>query len=323
MVKNLVSTCLVAAAAIGLSALSVSAESFPSKPIQLIVPWPAGGGTDLVARLVSSSAEKHLGVPIVIMNRPGAGGAVGTAELARAKPDGYTIGIDGPGFISRQYTLANHPKVSDLQPIVWIGGDPLAIAVRSESKWRNLEEFLEEARSRRILLSGLQPGSSFYNSTLIFENVFNVEFSKIPYPGFAQMGPAMQAGEIEAGIALVTDWVPFVRDGSVRLLGVMARDRHYMAKDVPTIEEATGKPFEQSVWRSLFAPAGVPAERIEILEKAFMAGMSDPELRKKAENSGWIIDPAPASETLARWTAADDETYPILQALGMVVAPRK
>lgn len=317
-----IKSLLTAAAFAAFAVSGALAQDFPEKPVEFIVPWPAGGGTDLVARLVATGAEKHLGAPIVMINRPGAGGAQGTTELAEAAPDGYTIAIDGPGFISRQFTLADHPAASDLQPIVWIGGDPLAIAVQADAPWSTLEEFLEAARSQPLLVSGLQPGSSFYTSTLIFENAFDVQFQKIPYPGFAQMGPALLAGEIQAGVGLVTDWAPFLQDGAVRILAVMADERHYMAEDVPTVEEATGTPFAQSVWRTIFVPAGTPPERVKILEDAFIAGMSDEVVLERARASGWIIDPAGAEETARRWQEMEDETYPILEELGLIVTPR-
>ena len=137
------------------------AETFPDRPVHLVVPWPAGGSTDLVARLVASGAESHLGQPIVAVNRPGAGGAVGTHALTEAEPDGYTIAIDGPGLVARQFALPDHPKLDDLQPVFWIGGDLLALAVRADTPWQTLDDFLDEARQRPVLLSGLQPGSAF------------------------------------------------------------------------------------------------------------------------------------------------------------------
>jgi tripartite-type tricarboxylate transporter receptor subunit TctC len=298
------------------------AQDFPTQEIQMIVPWPAGGSTDQIGRLVASGAEKHLDVPIVVINRPGAGGAEGTHAVMEAEADGYTIGINGPGLVARPYTLPDHPDLDDLQPIVWIGGDPLAIAVRADAPWKTLGEFLDEARTNPVQLSGLQPGSAFYTATLIFENEFDVEFSKIPYAGFAQMGPALQAGEIDAGVALLTDWLPFVEDGAARILAVMDDERHFLAPDVPTVEEAVGQAFEQTLWRTIFARAGIPEERVKVLEEAFLAGMQEPDIKERARSAGWVIDPAGSAEARERWKAADEEIYPVLQELDMVVSPR-
>jgi tripartite-type tricarboxylate transporter receptor subunit TctC len=286
------------------------------------VPWPAGGSTDLVARLVASGAESHLGQPIVVVNRPGAGGAVGTQALVDADADGYTIAIEGPGLVARPYILPDHPRLDELQPVVWIGGDPLAVAVRADTPWHSLEEFLEEARQRPILLSGLQPGSAFYTGTLVFERAMDVEFTKIPYPGFAQMGPGLQSGEIEAGVSLLTDWLPFQEEGSARILAVLDSERHPLAPDVPTVEEAVGLAVEQRLWRTLFTRADVPAERVKVLEEAFLAGMGEPEVLERAAAVGWLIAPADAATAHERWAAADAEAYPVLLDLGMVVTPR-
>jgi len=297
--------------------------AFPSHDVTFIVPWPAGGSTDIIARLIAAEAEKNLGVTIVVKNIPGAGGAFGARELINAKPDCYTIAIDGTGIVARQYLLADQPKLAEFQPIVYIGGDPLALVVGAGTPWQSLEEFLGYAKENEVLLSGLEPGSSFYNATLILEDEFNLQLNKIPYHGFAEMGPALLAGEIEAGVSLLTDWIPFYENGDVRILGVMDSRRHADAPDVPTFEEATGKPFVQTVWRSIFAPAGVENSCLQVLEQAFLDAMGSPELVQRFNNAGYVLDPRGAEETWDIWQRADLEMYPILLAMDMVVSPKE
>src|SRR5262245_52341567 len=159
---------LASAAALALSAVAAASErradTFPSGPITFTVAWPAGGGSDISMRLLADAASKRLGVPVVVLNKPGAGGAIGHREIVTAKPDGYTIGMFSSGGIASQYTNANANTIQEMQPIAFFGEDPGALQASTASGIASLKEFVEKARANpgKLRNGNDQPGGSSY-----------------------------------------------------------------------------------------------------------------------------------------------------------------
>jgi len=158
VVRAVLAVALVAVLASGPWAMAQ--EKFPSREITLIVPWPAGGGSDISMRLVAEFAQKQFGVPVVVVNKPGAAGAIGHRDIANARPDGYTIGMFGSGAIAQQYMIPNPVKLEELQPIVFFGNEPGALSVRADTPWKTLKEFVEAAKARPTTTPATSSGRS-------------------------------------------------------------------------------------------------------------------------------------------------------------------
>ena len=175
------------------------AQTFPSEPITLIVAWPAGGGSDISMRLIADALSKQIGVPVVVLNKPGAGGAIGHREIANAKPDGYTIGMFSSGGIALPYLNAQANTFDELQPIAFFGEDPNALQVSNASGIASLKDFVDRARANpgKIKNGNDQPGGSSYIGAALYEKLLNIKLTKVSYAGFGPTVIGLMGGEVE------------------------------------------------------------------------------------------------------------------------------
>ncbi len=298
-------------------------EKFPSREITLIVPWPAGGGSDISMRLVAEYARKYFGVPVVVVNRPGAAGAIGNREIADARPDGYTIGMFGSGMLAQQYMIPNPVKLEELQPIVYFGADPGALTVRADTPWRTLREFVEAARARPNTIRNANdpPGGGSHLIALVYERKLGITLNKVPYAGFAPSVAAVLAGEVQSTTVPVPDVAQPHKAGQVRILGVSDVRRHFLAPDVPTFREQ-GFDVVYGLWRMIAGPRGIPADRLRVLEEKLLATLKDPEFVERARRAGFNVDPMGVRRLEAFLKAEDALAYAILFDLGLVRNPK-
>jgi tripartite-type tricarboxylate transporter receptor subunit TctC len=320
---GLLSTLAIAFIAIGWSHEAM-AQKWPSKPITVIVAWSAGGGSDRSMRLVAATMSKKIGVNVIVVNKPGAGGALGTRAMATAKPDGYTIGMVGSGVVARQYTNPTANKLSDLEPLVFFGADPGALSARADTGFKNVADFVKAAKAApgKIKNGNDQPGGSSYINIAVIEAALGLKVTRVPYKGYAPTVAAMLAGEVQTATVPIPDAIEHHKAGKIRILGVMDESRHFMAKDVPTFKEQ-GFNVVVGSWRALVAPKGVPAARLKILENALLATLKDPEFLKRATAAGFIVSPMGAKATKQRMLDHDKALYPVLLAAGLVKANKK
>ncbi len=312
---------VMAAAAI-LAPHAVSAQSFPSEPITLVVNWPAGGGMDRAGRLVAEHAKKRVNVPITVINVDGAGGSTGVRHTADAKPDGYTVGILGASLVASQYINPNANAIDDVDYLAFFGPDPAALEVRADTGITSIKDFIEKAKAGGIKNGNDAPGGVSHIAAALLESKLGVKISKIPYKGYAPTVAAITSGEVNAATLPVHQLVDQHKAGSVKILGVMAEDRHFMTPDVPTFKEL-GFPLIAGDWRAIYMPKGVPAERKAFLEKLFMDTMNDPEFQEAAKKIGFVITPKNSADTLAFVKEDDKNLYPILDEAGLVKARKK
>lgn len=310
--------------AVAALAMPASAQTFPSSPITLIVNFPAGGGQDRAARLIAEYAQKRAGVPVVVTNITGAGGATGVRAVAEAKPDGYTLGVMGSGTVAQQYINENATPLSKLDPIAFFGPDPGALELRADTGFKTLSEFVEAAKARpgSIKNGNDAPGGSSYLVAALLEKKLGVRLTKVPYQGYAPTVAAMLSGEVQSATLPVYQFVDQHKAGSVRILAVAANERHFMTPDVPTFKEL-GIDFVTGDWRAVYGPLGIPADRRAFIEKLMLDTMSDPEFKAAAERVGFVVTPLGTAGTMAEIRKWDDETYPVLQEAGLVKIPRK
>lgn len=300
------------------------AQTYPSEPITFIVAWPPGGGSDISMRLLADALSKRIKVPVVVLNKPGAGGAIGHREIANAKPDGYTIGMFSSGGIALPYMNAQANTIEELQPIAFFGEDPNALEVSNASGIGSIKDYVERARANpgKLKNGNDQPGGSSYIAIALYEKLLNVKVTRVPYAGFAATVTALMAGEIDSASVPVPDAVEQHKSGKLKILGVSATERHFLAPDIPTFREQ-GFDVVVGSWRCVVGPKGIPEDRLRFLETNIVAALKDPEFQAKAKQAGFIVQPGDAKATYERWKSDDTQLYPILLEAGLVKARQK
>jgi tripartite-type tricarboxylate transporter receptor subunit TctC len=312
------------ALSVALPAVHVRAQGYPSGPITLIVAWAAGGGSDISMRLLADALSKKINVPVVVLNKAGAGGAIGHREIATAKPDGQTIGMFSSGGIALPYLNPQANTIDELEPLAFFGEDPNALQVSMASGIKSLKEYVERARANpgKLRNGNDQPGGSSFLAIAQYEKAMNFKVTRVSYAGFAPTVTALLGGEVDSATVAVPDTIEHHKNGKLKILGVSATERHYMAPDVPTFKEQ-GYDVVVGAWRCLAGPKGMPADRIAFLESNLLAVLKDPEFVAKAKQAGFIIAPGDAKATAARWKSDDAALYPILLETDLVKARRK
>ncbi|MFH5924651.1 tripartite tricarboxylate transporter substrate binding protein [Roseomonas xinghualingensis] len=274
----------LAASSMALLATRPARAAWPERPITLIVAFPAGGGTDIAARTLARFMERDLGQPIVIVNRGGAGGDIGWAEMARAQPDGYTIGfINTPNIISNPIERQTRYRLEDFAPIANLVDDPGAFFVAPDSPFRTVPDLIGYAKANpeRVTYGTTGIGSDDHLAVLALERVAGVRFTHVPFSGAAPVRNALMGRQITVASMNIGEGVTDMRQGTLRALAQMAASRWAEAPDTPTFREQ-GFDVVQGSMRGLAAPAGVPGAALERLAGAVRATLENPEFRHLA-----------------------------------------
>ena len=266
-----------------------SAEPYPSRPITMIIPFPAGGITDIVARIVSERMRTALGQPVVAENVSGAGGTIGLTRLVRATPDGYTIGIGQWTSNVGSGAMYNLPfdLLTDLQPISLVSFGPLWIIGRKDLPAGNLKELIAWLKSNpKATAATIGVGSGAHMCLIYFQNETGAPFQVVPYRGAA---PAMQdllAGQIDLFCPEAGQTLPQYRAGSVKAFAVLTDKRWFAAPEVPTIDEAGVPGVHFPFWHGLWAPKGLPPEILARLDAAVVEALADPTVQQRFRDLG-------------------------------------
>lgn len=290
--KSLVS---IAAIAIGIAAPPALAE-YPEQQIRLIVPFSAGGGTDLNARTIAQFLEKELGEPVVVVNRPGAGGEIGLSELASSDPDGYTIGIvNTPGIVTIPIEREAQFSLDSFDFLAAMAEDPGTINVLGSSDITSIEDLVAAAKEQpgRITVGTQGAGSAGHINTLLLEQAADIDLLPIPFNGSSAGRNALLSGEIMATTANLGEALTFSEGTDWHILGVMADEASPMAPDVPTFASA-GYPVIGGSLRGIGAPAGLPDDVKAKLEEALEQVSNDPEYLKVATQANLPVRFIPA-----------------------------
>ncbi|SMP44040.1 tripartite tricarboxylate transporter substrate binding protein [Anoxynatronum buryatiense] len=261
-------------------------DGYPSKPVEVIVAYAAGGGTDVGARLLLSEAEKILGQPMVVLNIEGAGGEIGFTELAKADPDGYTIGfINLPTFVSLPMDRETQYAVEDVRPIVNHVFDPGVLVVRGDSPWETFEQFVDYVKENpgTVAISNNGAGASNHIGAAHLEYEAGIEVIHAPFDGTTNMLAALRGSHVDATVAKISEVADLVNAGELRLLASYTARRIEEFPEVPTLGEFGYEILFGSA-RALVAPAGVPDEIIDHLADVFhQAIVSDEHMAKARE----------------------------------------
>lgn len=266
-------------------AMPLHAADFPTKEVQIIIPWAAGGATDLIFRALAATAGKYLGKAVIVVNRPGGGGAVGYTEGAQAKPDGYilTSAVTPLTILPHQVTTAFTYKNFDA--VINVVSDPSMFLVKADSQWKNLKEFLDYAKKNpdMITVGNSGAGGGVHLVALAFEKAAGVKFNHIPFSGGGPSITAFLGGHIHAVSVSPPEGIEHVKAGKLRIIALFSEKRFELFPDVPTVKEQ-GIDFVMGMWRGLVAPKGTPADVIKKLHDAFKQGMDDPVFKKNAKD---------------------------------------
>ncbi len=266
------------------------AETYPSKPIRLIVPFPPGGPTDILARLIGQKFSDAFGQPFIPENRPGSGGNIGAEVAAKARPDGYTLVLVSPSIsISPTlYKKLNYDPVKDFAPISLIGQMPNVIIIRPSLPVKSLKELIEYAKANpgKLNYGSGGIGSTNQLTSELFKTFANINMVHVPYKGSIQAMTALLGGEVDMVTIGVPPSLAHIQSGKVRALAVLSPERLPVLPDVPTSREAGIDNFEVILWYGILAPAGTPRDIITRLNAEWVkiAAMTDTkEKMRKAE----------------------------------------
>ena len=314
-----IAVALVAA----LAANVALAQDYPSKPVTIIVPFTAGGPTDVVARVVAAAAESRLKQSVLIDNKPGAGSMIGATAMANAKPDGYTL------LLSTTTTYATNPHVykkvtydpTKFEPIAMVAKVPLGLAVRPDMPVNSIKELEEFAAKQPRALHQGSAGLGAHGSMACFRaaKAAGIKFEEIPYPG---LGPALadvMGSKIDALCDAVGTLYPHYTSGSVKVLAILDSERSPSMKDVPTFAELGYKDAVINSWMALSGPEGTPAEVVEKVSKAIEESLRDEAVREKLSGIGFVPNYMAPKDAAAFMTEEYNIWQGVVKELGISI----
>ena len=291
---------------------------FPSKPVTIIVPFAPGGNLDVMTRLIGPVMSRHLGQPVVIENKAGAGGLVGLQHVARATPDGYTLAITANGSFVITPKLQKKPPITtaDFFPVGSVAVTPMVIEVNANSKIKDIKDFLAYAKANpgKLSIGHAGNGTTNHAAILELEQAANVKFNIIPYKGSGLAITDLLAGQIDAVIDQLPSSFPHIASGKFRPLALTTNERSSDMPNVPTISEFGIKGFNSSTTSGLVMPAQTPAEIVLILNNALNAALNDPEVKKRLKALGSDVKPSTPAEFKAFLSQEEAKTDSLIKS---------
>ncbi|HVR50805.1 MAG TPA: tripartite tricarboxylate transporter substrate binding protein [Pseudorhodoferax sp.] len=265
------------ASAIALWAAGAAASDYPSRPVELLVPFAVGGGTDAVGRAFADAAGRHLAQGMIVVNRPGAAGAIGHSEGARAPADGYKLTMVTPEINLAYLQGIGKARSQDFTYIARLNIDPIVLVVPADSPYKVLEDVLAKAKARpgEVALANSGKGATYHLAAIALEEKTGLSFNNIPYVGAGPEMTAILGKQVEGGFATTGEAGTYVKAGKFRLLGVMAAERLKEFPEVPTFKER-GIDLQLGTWRALAAPKGTPANVLARLKDVVQKVTQEP-----------------------------------------------
>ncbi len=322
--------CLLATvAAIILAAIfgavpTVSAPAYPAHPVTMVVPFNAGGVTDILARILAERMKLSLGQPVIVENVAGASGAIGVGKVARAAPDGYTLSIGDrtSHVVTSALVPVPYDVLRDFQPVAPLTTSPLWIVAKAGIPAGSLKELIAWLRSNpdhaSAAIAGI--GSAGHLGAIEFQNRTGTRFQLIPYRSGAPAVQGLIAGQIDFAIIEASQTLSCVRAGQIKAFAVMAKDRWVAAPEIPTTDEAGAPGLYLSLWRGLWVPNGTPQNIVDKLNSAVVDALADPLVQRRLGDLGQEIPPIglQTPETLRALHKTEVETWwPIVKAAGL------
>ena len=281
--------------ALGAAALIPTAsraqEKYPSKPITFICPYSAGGNSDQRSRQFGRFLSTELGQPVIVDNKPGAGGNIGTEVIAHAKPDGYTLGMGNfaPLSVNRHmFAKMGFDPIKDLTPICMIERGPLVLMVPPNSPFKSVKDVIAAAKAKPGSLSAASGGigGSHHLSAELFKSIAGIFITHIPYRGGSLATTDLIGGQVDMMFEQMYAAVPYIRAGKLRALAITSRKRSALLPDVPNMQEAGVPGFEVLNWQGLVGPAGMPKELVKLLNETTNKVLADPVIKAQMLSQG-------------------------------------
>ena len=304
--------------------LGATAQTYPSKPVRVVIPYPAGSTPDIVGRLLSERLQKALGQPFVVEKRTGAAGNIGADAVAKSAPDGYTllVAINGPVAVNKYlFKSMTYDPDRDLLPISLLASSPQMLVVTPAVPANSFQAFVQYARSNpgRLSYGSVGSGSASHLTMELLKSDAKLFMVHIPYRGFPPAVTDMLAGNIDAMFAIIPAVLPQVRAGKMKALAVTSLKRNALVPEVPSVAELGYPQLESLAWIGLLAPAGTPGDIISRLSVETMQGMQAPDAREALGKQGFDVV-ASTPEAFSRWIKAESNKWArVIRASGATV----
>jgi tripartite-type tricarboxylate transporter receptor subunit TctC len=310
--RHLAGAAAIALAALSLASPAARAQNYPDHPIRLIVGFPPGGINDLVARIVGQSMSDSMGQPVVIENRPGAGGTIGAGWVAKAAPDGYTLllgSVSNLAMAPSQYKNLPYDPIKDFAPVALVAASPNILVVPNDSPIHSVADLIAQAKKQPggISYASAGNGTSNHLTVELLKTMAGVDLVHVPYRGDAPGLTDVLAGRIQMMFPTLPVALPQIKSGSLRAIAVSSPKRSILVPDIPTVAESGLLPqFAVSVWVGILAPAGTSAEIVDKLNAEIRKSLASPAVREQLEAQG--TEPAAAGEPKDFGVYLADET---------------
>ena len=305
------------------SAGTAPAQPYPAKLVRVVIPWPPGGSNDVVGRLVMQKVAESLGQQFVVDNRPGASGAIGAEQVAKASPDGYTIMVHSTTHLGNQhlYKKLSYDVIRDFAPVGTLAAQPGTLVVHPSLPVKTVKEFIALARSRpgQINYSSSGNGSAPHLSMALLTSMTGIDLVHVPYKGGVPQVTALVGGEAQASLATISTVIAHLKSGRLRALGVSSAKRNAILPEIPTIAEMGVPGYEMSPWIGVYAPANTPRTIIEKLNVETNKALRQSDVANSLTNQ--VLDPLPSTpEEFAQRIKVDYEKYGrLIKATGVKI----
>ena len=283
-------TCLALVSYALLPSLGHSAD-WPTKPIQLVIPYPPGGSADLLGRPLAMQLQQQLGQSVVLEYKPGAGGTLASQYVARAKPDGYTVlmVLAAHAINDSLYPKLPYNTRKDFAPVSWVANLPMIVVGSSKLSAKNIPDLIKAAQAApgKLTFGSAGNGNTGHLAGELFASTAGVKMTHVPYKGSAGVVNAMLASDIDLTFDSISTSIPHVRSGKLQALAVTSAKRSALAPEVPTVQEQGLKDFDITGWYAILAPAGTPAEITSKLSKEIATALQNPQVQSQLAASGY------------------------------------
>lgn len=316
---------LLVALAVALSSFAAAhAQTYPSRPVTLIVPYPAGGPSDTLARVLVEQLRTTLGQPVIVENVTGAGGSIGVGRVARSAPDGYTLALGHvqTHVINGATLPLNYDVVADFEPVTLIADTPQWIAARAGFPANSLKQMVDwmKANPGKATAGTVGVGGPTDIAAIYFQKHTGTAFQFVPYRGGAPLIQDLIAGQIDLTFGQAANYLNPVRAGQLKAFAVLSSKRWWASPDTPTVEEAGGPDLHSSFWHGLWVPKGTPKDVIARLNTAMSQALDDPSLKKRFADIGqdiWPKEQQNPAALAAQQKAQIEKWWPIIKAAGI------
>jgi tripartite-type tricarboxylate transporter receptor subunit TctC len=301
-----------------------AAQTFPSHPVTMVVPFAAGGPTDTIARIVAERMGKSLGQTVVVENVTGAAGSIGVGRVARAAPDGYTLSIGhwSTHVVNGAVYQLSYDLLKDFEPVAMIATNPQLIVTKTSVPATNLTELIAwvKANQEKVSVGTAGVGSASHVGGIYFQNIIGAKLLFVPYRGTAPAMQDLMAGQTDLMLDQAANSLPWVRSGKIRAYAVTAKSRIAAAPEIPTVDEAGLPGLYISVWHAIWVPKGTPKDIVARLNAAVVETLADSNVRQRLADLGQDIPPREQQtpEALRAYHEAEiAKWWPLIKAAGI------